>query len=342
MGKKSIPVDIRIEIIALYKLNTFTYEEIAEKYQVSTKCVFTTIQNYLENGNVNEKKRSGRPRKTTPDHDKRLFDLARSFPNMSARSMSFDAENHRIPKISHQTVARRLHEFDLESHLAATKPLLKEIHKEKRLAWCLERQNWGYEKWASVIFSDESNYMLINRKTTPRVWRFSYEKYDERFVKKVVQGGGGSIGVWGCIGQKGTGCAATYTGRLNALKYLDLLENNLRPSLDLLQSDDNDWYFQQDGATCHTAKSVTKWFKANEINTIEWPPKSPDLSPIENLWAFIDTKINENPPDTLADLEVAIIRIWNEIPISKVIGLIESMPERVQACIDARGSYTRY
>jgi transposase len=241
MGKKSFSHDTRVEILTLYKLGTLSYEEIANKCDVSSKCVFTTVTNYQENGNIDEKKRSGRPRKTTSEHDNRLFHLIRDKPNMSCRSLSVDAINHRIPIISHQTVARRLKEFQLESHFAATKPLLTEFHKQKRLNWCLDKQNWGYEKWASIIFSDESNYMLTNRKTNRRVWRLDNEKYDEKFVKKVSQGGGGSIGVWGCIAQQGAGCCATFPGRLNSERYLELLENNLMPSLELLKSSDNDW-----------------------------------------------------------------------------------------------------
>lgn len=342
MGKASVSHDTRVEIITLYKLKTFTYEEIAEKCNISAKCVFTTVKNFLENGSVDELARSGRPRKTSLDQDKRLFHLAQTSPTASSRSLSADTEKHRIPKISHQTVIRRLNEFDLESHLATAKPLLTDVHKQNRLAWCKARQNWGYEKWASVIFSDESNYMLINRKTTARVWRFSNEKYDDQFIKKVIQGGGGSVGVWGCIGQQGTGCCATYPGRLNSERYIDLLENNLKPSLELLKPNDNDWYFQQDGASCHTAKSVKAWFSENNLTVLQWPSKSPDLNPIEHLWAYIDTKLEENPPETLADLEVAITKIWNEIDKSRVISLIESMPKRVDACIKARGSYTKY
>lgn len=342
MGKKSITHDTRVKILTLYDLETFTYNEIAGKCGVSPKCVFTTVKNFEETGSVDEKGRSGRPRKTTIDHDQRLFNLARTRPTTSVRSLSADVANHRIPKISRQTVARRLHELDLESHVAVTKPLLTDNHKQKRLAWCKDRQSWGYEKWASAIFSDESNFTLINRKTTPRVWRFKDEKYDDRFIKKVTQSGGGSVGVWGCISQKGTGCCATYPGRLNAERYLELLENNLVPSLELLKTDDNDWYFQKDGAPCHTANSVKAWFKEKTLRPLEWPPKSPDLNAIEHLWVIIDKKLAQDPPKTLAELESAITKAWNEISTAEVVNLIESMPKRVEACIQAQGGHTKY
>ncbi len=42
----------------------------------------------------------------------------------------------------------------------------------------LSYSDWTYAKWSDVIFSDESNYKVINRKTRPTVWRFSSEKYE--------------------------------------------------------------------------------------------------------------------------------------------------------------------
>ena len=100
--------------------------------------------------------------------------------------------------------------------------------------------------------------MLINRKTTARVWRFSNEKYDEKFVKKVTECGGGSIGVSGFIGQQDGGCCATYPGRLKTENYIDLIENNLISSFELLTSSDNASYFQQDGKFHAIQKKLSK------------------------------------------------------------------------------------
>lgn len=342
MAKKSISYETRIEIIAYYKLKKYSKSEIARLSKVSRKCVFTTINNYEENGSCAEKKRLGRPRKSSKREDYRLFSLARLTPTASTRQLSNNWKRNDLRIASRQTVSRRLIEFKLESKLAVTKPLLTKVHKAKRLAWCKARRNWGYEKWASVIFSDEANYMLINRKSTPRVRRFRHEKYKDRFVKKVTQGGGGSIGVWGCIGQKGTGCSTTYPGRMDADRYINVLENNLIPSIQLLIQPNQEWLFQKDGASCHTAKSANEWFRRNNITTLPWPAKSPDLNPIEHLWILIDKKLDKNPPKTLEELEKALLKCWNELTPDEVLKYIESLPNRVDKCIKAGGGHFKY
>jgi hypothetical protein len=98
-------------------------------------------------------------------------------------------------------------------------------------------------------------------------------------------GNGGSIGIWGCIGELGVGCCMIYSGRMNKRRYLELLDDHLKPSLNLLQMTGQQVIYQQDGAPCPTAKTVQC------VELLPWSANSPDLNPLENIWAEIDKKL---------------------------------------------------
>jgi transposase len=219
MGKKAISFEIKMQIIAYHRVY-FSNVSIAQLLNISEHCVRNTIKKWEETGDVKDRKRSGRPRKTTTKEDSMLFRLSRSSPTSSLRTLSREWVNEDgSTKASIQTISRRLISFKLESYKAADKPFLNKLHRKSRLNWCLERRNWSYNKWSTIIFSDESNFELKNRKNKPYVRRFKNEKYDNRMVNSRIQGGGGSIGIWDCFSANGTGCCSIYSNRMNSVRY---------------------------------------------------------------------------------------------------------------------------
>jgi transposase len=163
--------------------------------------------------------------------------------------------------------------------------------------------------------------------------------------------------IWACFYNNKLGPIAFIDGSINSHVYISVLQDKLLPFFRALHDDGaTDIVFQQDNAKVHTSKLATAWLTdsatQNGFSTIVWPAYSPDMNPIEELWAHLKTELHRRYPDTksLQGTEAAIKQklqdrlweIWWDIGEEVLSRLIESMPCRVKALIAARGWYTKY
>lgn len=106
----------------------------------------------------------------------------------------------------------------------------------------------------------------------------------------------------------------------------------------------NDGIFMQDGAPCHTARVVKRYLADTNVALLEWPGNSPDLNPIENLWAIIKRRLAANTITTKQQMIAEVIRIWHhDQDITGMLhALVDSMPRRIANVIQAKGGHTNY
>ena len=101
---------------------------------------------------------------------------------------------------------------------------------------------------------------------------------------------------------------------------------------------------QDDNARPHRARIVQQFLQQNNVDHLDWPARSPDLSPIEHVWDILGQRVRQRVPRprTLQALGAALQEEWRRIPQLQIARLIRSMRRRCVACIDATGGHTRH
>ena len=66
---------------------------------------------------------------------------------------------------------------------------------------------------------------------------------------------------------------------------------------------------------CHTARSVKAFLAQNTVDLLEWPAYSPDLNPIEGIWAWMKQELDRKfePCGSSELIEARFLSIWNEM-----------------------------
>lgn len=137
--------------------------------------------------------------------------------------------------------------------------------------------------------------------------------------------------------------------RLNSLQYIEILEQIMIPSVrTLLIPEPAPIYIAMDNSPVHSAAIVTDWFQQHpEVIRIQWPARSPDLMPIENLWAQMVKKWDTNSAKTKQNLVAHAMNIWEGMRPKRDVEnicetLVRSMSHRLNSVIECNGSYTKY
>ncbi|GFW31935.1 HTH_Tnp_Tc3_2 domain-containing protein [Trichonephila clavipes] len=94
-----------------------------------------------------------------------------------------------------------------------------------------------------------------------------------------------------------------------------------------------EWYNSPHTVLRHTARTAG-------VITLPWLARSPNLSPVEHEWDQLKRQISSC--HSVHDLELAVQDLWAHLPQDNIRFLINSMPDRVVACIVAGGGPTRY
>lgn len=246
--------------------------------------------------------------------------------------------------VSRQTVSRALKESGLKSGEKEKRPKLSKKNIKDRLDFANQHKYWSIEDWKSIIWSDETKINRFSSDGRSWYWKLDKSSMQHNHVKETVKHGGGSIMVWGCMTSYGAGCLRKIDGIMNQTLYKAILQDSLIPTFEMYDMDPSKCIFQHDNDPKHTARSVVAWLNSQHFSVLKWPSQSPDLNPIEHLWAHIKRHLNryETPPNGMLQLWERVEAEWENISPEICLNLIESMPRRINAVLNAKGRWTKY
>ena len=93
-------------------------------------------------------------------------------------------------------------------------------------------------------------------------------------------------------------------------------------------------------------KSSEEWLQSHQISWIEWPAHSPDVNPIEHVWALMKKNLRSMFPDLwllkkneldIEDFKEKLKAAWWAVKQGDIDRLIQTLPRRLKAVKKARG-----
>ena len=223
--------------------------------------------------------------------------------------------------VSRGTVRRILKKYGVFSRNAAKKVSLEKKSKCFRSKWCINMLKKPFFFLQNVVFTNETT-VRISSDGIFRVFRRNGTRFLEKKNTKNSSSDKRSLMFWGAIQSDVRKLLVKCPNKQNAVGYLEILKI-YEEKMHLV-----DLIFQQDNAPVHKSISIGNFFQENEWEVLEWPAYSPDLNPIETLWAILKQQLRKQTV-FWENLEEKVYEIWNEIDADVVRNLYENYTNRL-------------
>lgn len=211
-------------------------------------------------------------------------------------------------------ISSLLSRHGLHCQTAASELRLTPEHRINRIAFCqVLLEEWDDNKLNSIIFSDEKTF-CTDVSWRSKVYRPINTRYEPEYVKLADQSGRITNNYWGAIGSEGPVTPIVrIVGRFNSKRYKRILRTNVIPMMNNFEQERTPRIFMQDNSPVHTSATVMALFSRKRFELMDWPPKSPDLNPIENVWSKMEYGWPQIHPRNEENLHAVVEERWNAL-----------------------------
>ena len=232
------------------------------------------MQRFRQTGNVTDRPRAGRPRKTTPREDRLISRRARQRPFRTAGALRGNLAfgGH----INTRTVIRRLHHQGMRARRPIKRPQLTLRHRHGRFDWSHDHLGGifahgdGSTRLMKVVF------LLRPTDGRARVWRQRNTSFQDNHILGTTAFGGGGVTVWGCFSFDCKLDLYVLDGNLTGQKYRDnVFAPRVVPHFDNHALADRPM-FMDDNARPHRARIVQNLLQQEAVQTIRVITKLPN------------------------------------------------------------------
>ena len=353
----------RIDICTWY-IETKSPKVIAKRYRVkyheeppTKKTIYRIYSNFIKSGSVENQnsKHNGRPRTgRSEEHIDTLKDVIQDNPKKSIRRVSSELN---IPR---STVHRILKlDLDLYPYKIQIRQALTNADCNARLdfsRWMLDILNGNTPILDLIWFSDESHFHLSGHHVNSQNCRYWGTENPHEILEKPLHSEKATV--WCAISSQGIIGPYFFEENeravtVNGTRYRAMLQDYFFPSLRRLvrtRALRKQW-FQQDGATCHTANDtlslLSGMFQQRIISLRTekvWPPHSPDLNPPDYfLWGYLKDCVYRDPiPRNIADLKTNITARIRDISAETLAHVMENFRVRMDKLQESNGKHIEH